>query len=123
MHVDEARGTDELTGKGPGNWAGQGQERNRQWAFQGKGPGPWGNYAWTQEETPGHTGYPFGGIQQTTDDWGGKQEGGIAAMTKGKGKGTRTFLGKCSTCGIIGHKAANCPQRGQDLKGSATIVI
>ena len=57
--------------------------------------------------------YVSGENQLSTDDWGGAQEGDIAAIGQGKGKGTQVFSGRCSTCGVIGHKAASCPSSGK----------
>ena len=71
MHVDETRGGYR-----------KGSEANRLWNYQGKGPGPWGMNDWNYEPP----GYAFNSSTMALDDWGGKQEGELAAFAKGKGK-------------------------------------
>ena len=70
VHVDEARGE-----------YGQGNGVHRQWQYQGKGPSPWGTIDWRNNnyEPPG---YAFRGGESPSDDWGGKQEGDVAAFVK-----------------------------------------
>ena len=109
MHVDETRGMS-------GRWS----DWTRPGTHQGKGPGPWSKGGWNYPagqnyETPG---YAFQESTASSDDWGGKQEGELAAFAKGKGKGKiGIFYGRCTACNTIGHKAAQCPAQGKGFQG------
>ena len=83
MHVDEMRGTT------------KGSPHYKPWYHQGKGPGQWGYPPWNSPDTHNYEppGYAFNAGHSSSDDWGGKEEGEVAAVGKGKGKGDM-FAGK-----------------------------
>ena len=83
MHVDETRGT-----------YGRGNESFKPGNHQGKGPGPWSQNGWKYPAGQNYEppGYAFQGSAASSDDWGGNQEGDLAAFAKGKGKGKIGFF-------------------------------
>ena len=49
----------------------------------------------------------------------GKGKGDGKSRAKGKGSGKNSiFWGECHHCGVMGHSASRCPEKGQGFKGN-----
>ena len=57
------------------------------------------------------------GYQSQYNKGKGKGEGKSGAKGKGSGKNS-IFWGECHHCGVMGHSASRCPEKGKGFKGN-----